>query len=880
VRALEIIIPHINTDLDALGAAVGAQVLYPQAVIVMPGSPGPLAADFISLHRYYVRVRSCREIDPASVTRAIVVDTADPARLGPLRGVAERVEVHLYDHHPPEPDDLPATVEVRDMVGATCTLVAELIEEAGAPLTPVQATAMLLGIYADTGSLNHMGTTERDARAAAFLLSKGANLRAVGRFIQGNFTPAQQALLHQLQNRGRWITAQGARIRIVEAEVADYVLGLALVVHRLLQIQPAHSLFAVVQMAERVYLVGRSEVPWVDAGKVMAAFGGGGHPAAASAVVKGAAVPEVVARLETVLARSVAPPPLARDLMTSPVKTIVQSMPVREAERLMLRYGHSGLPVVDEGGRLVGMISLRDVERAQRNDYAHVPVKGMMVHKVVTVPPDMPMDEVQDLMLQNDIGRVPVVAEQNLVGIITRSDLLGQVYGGPAPHWHRTLYEAPGAPARFSSDPAAREVSRVVERAPAPLRDLLRLAGTVADEAGVSAYAVGGFVRDLLLGRPNLDLDIVAEGNGITYAHALARAVGGRVTDVPRFGTAHIYLGGASPDLPTRIDVSTARREFYEHAAALPLVEHADLREDLYRRDFSINAMAIPLDPEGPGGLVDFFGGWQDLTGRQIRILHSLSFVEDPTRILRAVRFAARYGFALEPETAQCARQAIAEGFLERVTVERLRNELLLMLQEPFTGAAVVGLQELGALKHILPDLQVGEETLQLLARVDRLPGELPDLAKEASLWPVKLLVLLYRLPLAEGLKAVTRLKLRRDDARLMVHALSYWRIAADVVSAMDQNRAEVARTLADWPPDGLLFLCLVARSDAVLSYWRQWRHVRLEITGADLIGAGVAAGPKIRRILAKVLSDRLDGQAPDREAQFARALRYAQEED
>jgi tRNA nucleotidyltransferase (CCA-adding enzyme) len=879
VRALEIIIPHVNTDLDALGAAVGAQVLSPRAAIVLPGSPGPLAADFISLHRYYVRVRSAREIDLASVTRAIVVDTSDPDRLGPLKGVTERAEVHLYDHHPPEPDDLQPSLEVREMVGATCTLIAELIEEAGAPLTPVQATAMLLGIYADTGSLNHMGTTERDARAAAFLLSQGANLRAVGRFIQGTYTPDQQALLHQLQTRGRWLTVRGARIRLVTADCADYVLGMALVVHRLLQIQPAHSLFAVVKMGSRIYLVGRSEVPWVDTGKVMAVFGGGGHAQAASAVVKGATMAGVIERLEAVLAEQVAQPPLARDIMTAPVKTILQSLPVREAERLMLRYGHSGLPVVDEAGALAGMISLRDVDRARRHDYAHVPVKGMMVHRVVTVPPEMPVDEVQDLMLQNDVGRLPVVEGRNLVGIITRSDLLGQVYGGPPPRWHRTLYEAPG-PARRSHDPAAREVSRAVEHATAALQDLFRTAGAVAEEVGVSVYAVGGFVRDLLLGRPNLDLDIVAEGNGIRYAGALAAALGGRVTEVPRFQTAHIYLDGESTEIPSRIDVATARREYYEHAAALPLVEHADLREDLYRRDFSINAMAIPLGPEGPGGLVDFFGGWQDLQNRQIRILHSLSFVEDPTRILRAVRFAARYGFVLEPETARCALEAIREGFLDRVSVERRRNELLLMLQEPHTAAAMAGLQELGMLKHLLPGARLDEELRNLLARVEQLPDELPDLAAEAPLWPVKLAVMLHRLPLAEGLKAATQLKLRRDDARLLVHTLSNWRIAADAMLSVGLNRAEVVRVLADWPPAGLLFLALVAGPEPVRQYWRQWRHLRLAITGTDLIDAGIPAGPMIGRILARVLADRLDGQAPAREEQLARALRYAQEED
>lgn len=873
VTALQIIVPHLNTDLDGLGAAIGAQVLYPHATIVLPGTPGPLAAEFISLHRYYVRTRTPREIDLASVTRAIVVDTADRTRLGALAAVAEHAEIHLYDHHPPEPDDLDATLEVRALVGSTCTLIAELIEEAGAGVSPVQATAMLLGIYADTGSLNHMGTTDRDARAAAFLLAHGANLRAVARFIRGSTTPAQQALLRQLQEHTRWLDVRGARIMLTHAETPEYVGGLSAVVHRLLQVQPAHSLFAVVRMGDRVHLIGRSEVPWVDADRAMEAFGGGGHAAAAAAVVKGASLQDVTARLEATLQQVVERPRLARDAMTSPVKTVLHSLPAREAERLMLRYGHSGMPVVDESGRLVGMVSLRDVEKVRRHN-VEIPVKGMMVHHVVTVDPDMALDEVQDLLVEKDIGRVPVVEHGNLVGIITRSDLLGQVYGGPPPRWHRTLFtEAPG------EEPES-VVSEAVAAAPPGLQAVLRTVGEVAVAEGVRAYAVGGFVRDLLLRRPNFDLDIVVEGDGLDYARALGRALDGHVKEVPRFGTAHIFLKPSTSDSPTRLDVATARREFYEHAAALPLVEHGDLRQDLYRRDFSINAMAIPLGPDGPLGLVDFFGGLPDLQAGRVRILHTLSFVEDPTRILRAVRFAHRYGFSLEEETLACARQAVDQRLLDRVSIERLRNELILILREPNSGGAMAALQEMGALPRLLPGVTVDEGLTVLVDEVDRLMLRLPDLAEQALGWPVKLMALLHRLPLHAGLKAVTRLKLRRDEIGALVHGLTWWRVTVDLLIGGRAPRGEQVAALAEWSPDGLLFLCLLGCTDSVADYWRQWRHVKLEINGADLIAAGVPAGPQVGMALQRVLSDRLDGQAPDRASQLALALRYANEEE
>lgn len=877
---MQIIIPHINTDLDALGAAVGAQVLYPQAVIVLPGSPNPLAAEFISLHRYNMKIRSVRDLDLNAITRAIVVDTADPDRLGPLGALLGQAEIHLYDHHPEEPEDIHGTLEVRDLVGAATTLLAELIEESGAAITPMQATAMLLGIYADTGSLRLMGTTDRDARAAAFLLAKGGSLRAVDRFMQGTLSPGQQALLQQLQQRSRWINVRGARIRIIEGETNEYVGGLALVVHRLQDLQEAPALFAVVRMAERVYLVGRSEVPWVDVAQVMAAFGGGGHRAAASAVVKGTLIPAVLDRLEEVLGQAVERPLMARDVMSFPVKTISPEKQVREAERLMLRHGHTGLPVMDEQGHLEGLISLRDVEKARRHGLEHAPVKGIMIRRVVTVTPDTPLDEVQELMVEKDIGRVPVVEAGNVVGIISRSDLLGLLYGGPVARWHRTLYaDAAAAGTDAAAGGGAEQVRQAVERAPRAIRQLLRTAGAVAEQLGTPAYAVGGFVRDLLLGRPNLDIDIVVEGDGIAYAHVLSHELNGQVKEVPRFGTAHIYMDAESGELPSRIDVATARREFYEHAAALPVVENANLREDLYRRDFSINAMAVRLGAAGPGGLVDFFGGFQDLQDRHVRILHTLSFVEDPTRILRAVRFAHRYGFTLEPNTAQCAQTAVTDGFLDRVSIERLRNEMLLILQEPRSGGALASLDELAILGRMLPGLRMDMDTILLLNAVDRLGETMPDLGQVAEPWLTKLMLLLSRVPVDEAVAAAGRLKLRREPGQALVHALSSRASAHDLLNSPHATPADLVRTLKDWSPEGLAMLALTGGEAAVGRYWGEWRHVRLAITGLDLVEAGVPEGPLVRTLLERVLADRLDGAAPDRETQLALALRYASEE-
>lgn len=881
---MQVIVPHANTDLDALGAAVGAQVLYPKALIAFPGILLPGAAEFHALHRHQLRVRLAREVDLRTVTHLIVVDTADPDRLGLLAGaLAKDVRVHLYDHHPRGPGELSGEVEVTGAVGACSTLVAELLEEAGARLTPFQCTALLLGIYGDTGSLTLPSTTPRDVRAAAWLLETGGNLRLVERFVRTELNPAQQELLAQLVAANRTRVVQGVKVRLAAGSTAGYVGGLAHVVHKMTELQPAPATFAAVRMGDRVHLVARSEVPWVDAGAVMQAFGGGGHAAAAAAVVKAARLDDVVARLEEQIEGSIGRPVLARDLMTTPVRAVPAYLPVAEAEKIMVRYGHGGLVVVDDG-RVVGVVARRDCEKARRHGLAHAPVKGLMTRPVV-VPPTLPLDEVQGLLIGTDAGRLPVVEDGRLVGIITRSDMLGQLYGTAVPHWHHTLYRGEARP-----DAASAQAELVYKAAalPTPAAVVLRAAGQVARETAMPAYAVGGFIRDLLLGRPNLDIDVVVEGDGLIFAAMLAPRLGARMEPVPRFGTAHLFLPSG-----VRVDIATARREFYEYAAALPKVEQGNLRDDLYRRDFSINAMAVRLTPAGLGDLVDFFGGYSDLKAGLVRALHSLSFVEDPTRILRAVRFAARYGLNPERETERLAVEAVEGGFVERVSHDRLRNELLLILREEGAPSCLAALHRLGALRRLLPEVEWSPEAQEwvrwaqlFLAGRGPAGGPLPPavqlLRKQVD--PT----LLYTTVLGAAARVqdvpafVHRLRLQRKPTAALLHALSLWREAQAALAAPGLQPSEVVSVLDGWPPEGLALLWLLGGSnragDRVRAYWSQYRKVRPSITSKDLQQAGIPPGRAFGLALTEVKRAKLDGRVRGREQELALALSVVQE--
>src|SRR5690606_13848499 len=396
---------------------------------------------------------------------------------------------------------------------------------------------------------------------------------------------------------------------------------------------------------------------------------GAGHPGAAFG--KTDLDPEQAAHavLES-LARHASPVVVAGDIMTTPVKTIRDHATVAETQAALLLHGHNGMPVLDQHGEVVGIISRRDIDRALRHGLGRSRASGFMSRAVVTAAPETSIQELEELVLKHNIGRIPIVADHELVGIVTRADLIR---------------------ARHHPRPQPREVEELLGRLPPRARDILRITRELAGDARL--YLVGGTVRDLIIGAGSKDIDMVIEGeNAERLATRLQQRLGGTLSCHVDFGTCTLALD----DGPT-LDLATAREEVYAHPGALPEVTPSSLEQDLARRDFTINALALRLQPE-PQQLIDPFGGRDDIERSLLRILHPLSFVEDPTRLLRGARLAGRLSFAFATDTASKARAALAEGVADRVSRSRLRAELELTLAEQRVAPALTLLEELGAL--------------------------------------------------------------------------------------------------------------------------------------------------------------------------------------
>lgn len=390
-----------------------------------------------------------------------------------------------------------------------------------------------------------------------------------------------------------------------------------------------------------------------------------------------------------------------------------------------------------------------------------------------------------------------------------------------------------------------------LEALPVADQDRLRL---VASRAGGRAWLVGGPVRDALLGWPILDFDLVLEAD----AAAVAAALPARLTKTTAFGTATV----AWPD-GTVWDLATARAESYPEPGALPVCRPATLADDLARRDFTINAVAASLAPSRWGELTDPYAGRDDLARRRIRTLHEGSFRDDPTRLFRAARYAARLGFTLEPGTVEQAAAAVGSGMLGTLTPARVLHELERSLGEHPGVTQITALGELAVWDALVPGLELNRPRL---ARLDRsLSGSAVPFA-----WAARIAALL---PHENSPQVAARLTHRLQPSRL---ASEVWELTAARLAAgpwpADARPSQVAAVLDRMPDAALLALAAhwPALRQGVQSYRGQWRQVRPALNGHELQELGVAPGPGLGAVLARLRQARLDGEVTDREGEVA----------
>ena len=784
---MKIIVGHLSPDFDALASVALARLAHPGAVAVVAGGLGDEVEAVARLYEDRLGLRRAADIDLAAVEELVIVDTSAPARVAPFDALLGQVPVTLYDHHPRPENAIQAAHGVQREVGATASLLTLLLESQQTVIPPELASLALLGIHDDTGGLSYDLTRAEDHDAAAHLLRSGASLAFVRRYLRGAHGDGQREVFEELAQNAEKVTVMGRRVVLARLRRDEYVADLAPLCSELLETHSvgrseghgenhseghsegysADAAFVLARLGGTTHVIARASDGFDVGAALKQAFRGGGHRGAASAKTE-VSLEEAEEKLLAALARHGRAPVTARDIMSRPVMTVAETATLREARGVLERRGYHGAPVVTAAGDVVGLVDRRTLDKAAQHELGDVQVKGLMRRKFVTAAPTASLSELEALVQESNIGRVLILnADEanltNLVGIVSRSDLLSAR--------HRDTSAAP-------DDAAA-----LLKRLPHAARDALQAAQD-ALAPGAALYLVGGTVRDAVLGVAMQDLDLSVEGGSAeTLGAGLQRRLGGELS-------CHFDFGTCTLKLPSGLvlDLAGARRETYAHPGALPTVTPGGVAHDLARRDFTLNALAVHLGP--PPRLIDPYGGLRDLEQKELRTLHPLSFVEDPTRILRGARLAGRLGLRFEDDTRAQIPAALAPAVLSRVSADRLRAELELTLNENAVTPALSVLDTVGALKAMF-GLTLDTSTtecLDALRQGEDVPDEsylfalllgVPEAAVAAQLerfhWPRRYLGTLERLRAVKLRDDVTREQLEASGAaeKVLIKAFS-----------------------------------------------------------------------------------------------------------
>ena len=819
---MTVIVGHENLDFDALGAMVLARYLYPGAQLAVVGSlAGPIKR-LVSMLSDHLGIVPATEIDLNQVDQVVVVDTRSLGRIGPLAGLLQQASFEVFDHHPAGADDIPAYRGLVEEIGAATTLLVRMLISRGIVPAPEEASVAYLGIWEDTGGFSFPSTTPGDLKAAAYLLEAGAHPKVVRGFGREDAGEETRGILQELLQTAVRVPLSRGGCVIAAAKKEGYVPALAPLAHTMLDLFDAEAAFLLLELAGTPMIIARSEGP-LDVGRMLKEqFGGGGHATAAFARPE---MPLEQARqlLLQSLEQYLSPEPAVGDFATYGIAFLDAGESVQSALEVLRSRGYGGMPVRNDG-QILGMARRRDLEKAVAHGMGSANVAGVLL-PALTLPRETPLSQAEASLKQGG-GRVLISDQGEVAGIFTRTD----------------LYRAAAAAA-----PEERLLpQRVIERLPEGIQQALRALTTwlSARPKGGQVYLVGGAVRDAWLGERIVDADLILEGIAAPEAAgALSRVLGGKYLTHPEFGTARIELPGG-----VELDLAEAREESYAYPGALPKTRPAPLQRDLARRDFTVNAVAVRVWPPPPT-VYDPYGGLHDLEARVLRPLHPVSFVEDPSRIVRGIRLAARLGFSFSPEALAQIQAALNPTVLQQASKSRLRDELFIALHEPYPLRVLAEMERMGVLAGVY-GLELEGARPELLALEAATPRE--KVEPEAYLYVL----------------------LAKNNPEIFRARFGLSRRVSDGLKMLANPPADPNPIRERGPALTQAFAALYPEKVAWLT---QRRRV---LRGKDILELGVAPGPRVGEILRQIEVARQQGTVSGYEQELELARKLVKRDD
>ncbi len=839
-----LICPHTHTDFDAFGSAIGASLLFENSFIFLP--PDLEEPLYAFIEKYFPDLLSQKDFPP-DFGRIVVVDTQSMGKVKcpiPFEGK----EIVVIDHHPWRENFTGAT-KIIEEAGAASTIVTSLLKVRGIEVPPLVATALLAGIYEDTGYFSFVSLTEKDFQAASFLVKSGASVETVTEFVKNALNPFQLEILQLMISEGEIINLNGIVVGLVVIKSEYHIQDLSMVINHYMNAIELDAAYIVLDIGRKAMIIGRSRKSDYDVLPVIEKFGGKGHHKAASATLENIVAEEILSRLKRELISTGEERLKASDIMFSPLVTVGEGRRIEDILRLFNYYNFNVIPVINRTGKLTGLITRQIVDKLIYHGLGNAKVKDFMLTDIGAVSKGATIEEVKRVMLKKNQRFVPVVdSERRPEGGITRKELIRIISG---------VEDIPGGILLSSRKDIRSIMANVLGKNKIKL---LKSIGRVAERSGMRVFLVGGSVRDIILRKSVFDLDLVVEGDAIEVAKIFAKEYGYKFTPWEKFGAATVVV-----DEKLHLDFSSARLEYYTpDSISYPKVKKGSLYQDLYRRDFTINAMAASLSPDDFGMLIDPFQGYYDIKKKIIRIIHQLSFIEDPARILRAVRFAGKLDFRIGRSTIKAIKNALEMDIFRRFPSRRLFHEFNRIMEEEKVVEIILLMERIDILNRFFRKYTYRGKKYDLFQKVREVikwfkllyKGELfsssliywvaflSDVGKREK----KQFLQIIQIP-DEDVKKIKKIY---EEVRKMEQILSNKPSMGDVVIK-----------LRGFSLESILYYFSLTEDEnkkkLLSSYLQEGRYMKIEITGKILLEMGFPEGPIIGSILEDILRAKIN---------------------
>jgi len=882
---LKIITTHENPSFDSIAGVFAAALLCGDALIVLPRNLDRSQKNFLHLHFSENDYAYSDSVDFSKVTEAVVICAKSRKRLGAASKILDNPNIYItvYDKSPTIKTEIAADSVVEEECGAVTTVICKQLFKNKITIPKAQATLFSTGIHEVTGSLLYPNTKSDDISCLARLFDSGANLNTISIFLKDKLSDIQNDLLNRFIHSKKVSDINGLDVMFFTAESPKFVYKLDNIIQNIVDNEKFNIIFFITKMGANVHVSARNNIDSINIGDIFTPLGGSGPKYAASATVLNTTVEWVESKIRSLLKKIIMPKLTASDIMTRPVMFLDPQTTAREAGKILFRYGISGAPVID-CGKVTGYVKKSDVDKAVHHGLPDARVAGLLSKEIIYVGHGESLENLKNLLAQNESHPVLVGGESKVSGIITRTDVINYVFN-PKLQYRKKKDLKKFTHAKMNRLRPSKNASNIRIHLedyfqPAILR-FLKDVSKKAAELKVSAYLVGGIVRDIILRKTSLDIDIVIEGmSGIDFAMALVESNDQIVSKHDKFKTATIRVDG----LPM-IDFATARSEFYESPAALPDIYQSNLYHDLLRRDFTINALAVSLNRDDYGFLIDYYGGWEDIQKQRIAILHSLSFIEDPTRIFRAVRFKSRLKFKFEKNTEKKLREAVDYSIIERVEPIRIFNELEMIFAETASYDAVCTMARLGILEFIHREVVFTDRIRSAFRRAVKYFDRVAALDESGKFdrTAVFLSILLLGVSSDKIPDLLMKMHLHRESRDRVIAVVEGLLPLETALSTAKKRKKTLSDTtifgLFEGKPAELLIVLLSAAGDeslfaAVSAYLTRISKIKLSINGDTLKSLGLRPGPVYSEILRAVIVEKISGKIATREEEIASARR------